>query len=96
VDLIYSLGITGMRRRVSDTAEYGDLTRGKRIITNKTRAEMKKILNEIQTGQFAKEWICENQAGRPSFYALRKKDLNHPIEKVGAKLRKMMPWIEKG
>ena len=95
VDLIYSVGITGMRQRVSDTAEYGDLTRGKRIITNKTRAEMKKILEEIQTGRFAKEWINENQAGRPSFYALREKDVAHPIEIVGAKLRKMMPWINK-
>jgi len=96
VDLIYSVGITGMRQRVSDTAEYGDLTRGKRIITNKTRAEMRKILNEIQTGRFAKEWISENQAGRPSFYALRERDINHPVEIVGAKLRKMMPWIKKG
>lgn len=94
VDLIYAVGITGMRTRVSDTAEYGDLSRGRRIITDETRAEMKKILAEIQEGKFAKEWINENQAGRPSFYALRKKDEGHLVEIVGAKLRKMMSWIK--
>lgn len=94
VDLIYAVGITGMRKRVSDTAEYGDLSRGRRIITEETRAEMKRILAEIQEGKFAKEWINENQAGRPSFYALRKKDEGHLIEIVGAKLRKMMSWIK--
>ena len=94
-DLIYEVGIQGMRKRVSDTAEYGDLTRGKRIITDQTRKEMKKILEEIQTGKFAKEWIEENQMGRPVFNALRKKDDAHLIEKTGHKLREMMPWMEK-
>ncbi|MFH1856341.1 MAG: ketol-acid reductoisomerase [Candidatus Omnitrophota bacterium] len=94
IDLVYAVGITGMRKRVSDTAEYGDLTRGRRVIPESTRVEMKKILAEIQEGKFAGEWITENQAGRPSFYALRKKDEEHLIEKVGAKLREMMPWIK--
>ncbi|MEA3305794.1 MAG: ketol-acid reductoisomerase [Candidatus Omnitrophota bacterium] len=94
-DLIYETGIQGMRKCVSDTAEYGDLTRGKRIITDRTRKEMKKILEEIQTGKFAKEWIEENQMGRPVFNALRKKDDTHPIEKIGYKLRQMMPWMKK-
>lgn len=93
-DLIYQTGIQGMRKRVSDTAEYGDLTRGKRIITDKTRKEMKKILEEVQSGKFAKEWIEENQAGRPVFNALSKKDDTHLIEQIGAQLRQMMPWIE--
>ena len=94
-DLVYETGIQGMRKRVSDTAEYGDLTRGKRIITDRTRNEMKKILDEIQSGKFAKEWIEENQAGRPVFNALRKKDDAHPIEKIGHTLRQMMPWMKK-
>ncbi len=94
-DLIYETGIQGMRKRVSDTAEYGDLTRGKRIIADRTRKEMKKILEEIQSGKFAKEWIEENQAGRPVFNALRKKDDAHLIEKVGRELRQMMPWMKK-
>lgn len=94
-DLIYETGIQGMRKRVSDTAEYGDLTRGKRIITEATRREMKRILDEIQSGKFAKEWIEENQAGRPVFNALRKKDDTHPIEKIGHNLRQMMPWMRK-
>ncbi len=94
-DMIHTHGITGMRARVSDTAEYGDLTRGRRIITEETRKEMKKILNEIQSGEFAKEWILENKTGRPVFNALSKKDEEHPIEKVGKKLRSMMSWLEK-
>ena len=94
-DLIYETGIQGMRKRVSDTAEYGDLTRGKRIITEETRKEMKKILEEVQSGKFAKEWIEENQAGRPVFNTLRKKDDAHPIEKIGHQLRQMMPWMKK-
>lgn len=94
-DLIYETGIQGMRKRVSDTAEYGDLTRGKRIITEETRKEMKKILDEIQSGKFAKEWIEENQAGRPVFNVLRKKDDAHSIEKTGHQLRQMMPWMRK-
>jgi ketol-acid reductoisomerase len=94
VDLIYEAGIPFMRYSVSDTAEYGDLTRGKRIITQETREEMKRILKEVQTGSFAKEWILENQAGRPMFNALRKKEVEHPIEAVGKKLRSMMGWLK--
>ena len=94
-DLIYETGIQGMRKRVSDTAEYGDLTRGKRIITDKTRKEMKKILKEIQSGKFAKEWIEENRAGRPLFNELRRRDDTHLIEKIGSELRQMMPWMRK-
>jgi len=94
VDLVYQGGISYMRYSISNTAEYGDLTRGKRIITEETRREMKKILAEIQSGQFAKEWILENQAGRPVFQALAKAQKNHLIEKVGKELRKMMPWID--
>ncbi len=93
VDLFYEGGISYMRYSVSDTAEYGDLTRGKRIIGKKVREEMRKILQEIRDGSFAKEWILENQAGRPSFNALRKKEAGHPIETVGKELRRMMPWI---
>ena len=94
VDLFYEGGISYMRYSVSDTAEYGDLTRGRRIITEETRKEMKKILEEIQNGQFAKEWILENQANRPQFNGLRKRDQEHLIEKVGKQLRAMMPWIK--
>ncbi len=94
VDLFYQGGISYMRYSVSDTAEYGDLTRGKRIITDETRKEMKKILKEVQTGVFAREWILENKAGRPVFNALRKMEAEHPIEEVGKKLRAMMPWLK--
>jgi ketol-acid reductoisomerase len=94
VDLLYVGGFSYMRYSISNTAEYGDLTRGSRIITKETRAEMKRILEEIQSGQFAKEWILENQAGRPVFQALEKQGWSHPIEKVGKQLRKMMKWIE--
>lgn len=94
VDLFYQGGISYMRYSVSDTAEYGDLTRGKRIITDETRQEMKKILKEVQTGVFAREWILENKAGRPVFNALRKIEAEHPIEEVGKKLRAMMPWLK--
>ncbi|MBN2483857.1 MAG: ketol-acid reductoisomerase [Candidatus Omnitrophica bacterium] len=93
-DLIYAKGIMGMRYVISDTAEYGDITRGKRIVTDATKQEMKKILHQIQTGEFAREWILENQAGRPAFNAIRKQEEKHLIEQVGAKLRKMMPWIK--
>jgi ketol-acid reductoisomerase len=93
VDLMYEAGISGMRFSISDTAEYGDMTRGPRIITDDTRAEMRKILREIQDGQFAKEWVLENQANRPQFNALRERDRNHLIEKVGRDLRAMMSWI---
>ena len=95
VDLMYEQGIAGMRFSISDTAEYGDLTRGPRII-NDAGAEMRKILDEIQDGRFAEEWIAENKAGRPEFNELRAKGQEHPIEKVGAELRAMMPWISAG
>jgi ketol-acid reductoisomerase len=94
-DLIQETGISGMRRRVSNTACYGDLSRGKRIITDKTRKEMKKILKEIQKGKFSREWIKENEEGRPNFNRLLKEGDEHPIEKVGQKLREMMPWMKK-
>jgi len=94
MDLIYNKGISGMRTGVSDTATYGDITRGKRVITDQTRAEMKKMLREIQDGSFAKEWILENQTGRPGYNALMREEAAHPIEEVGKKLRAMMPWIE--
>ncbi len=94
-DLIQERGIAGMRRGVSNTACYGDLSRGKRVITAKTRQEMKKILKEIQTGKFAQEWIKENEKGRPVFNKLLKAGDNHKIEKVGRKLREMMPWMKK-
>ncbi len=96
VDLIYEGGIANMRYSISNTAEYGDLTRGPRIITDETKKEMKKILNEIQTGEFAREWIVENMAGRPRFQALRRRGMAHPIEDLGEKLRGMMPWIRTG
>jgi ketol-acid reductoisomerase len=96
VDLMYEHGITGMRYSISDTAEYGDLTRGPRIITDATRAEMRRILDEIRSGAFAAEWIAENDAGRPNFERLRAADREHLIEKVGAELRAMMPWISAG
>ena len=94
-DLMYQGGIAWMRYSISDTAEYGDLTRGDRIISDETKKEMKKILKEIQSGEFAREWLLENIAGRPKFKLLRKKGLEHPIEKVGAQLRSMMPWLKK-
>ena len=94
VDLIYEHGISGMRFSISDTAEYGDLTRGPRVINDGVRAEMKKILADIQSGRFAKEWVLENTAGQPSFKAMRKLMAEHPIEQVGEKLRAMMPWIK--
>lgn len=95
VDLMYEGGISWMRYSISDTAEYGDLTRGKRIITEETRAEMKRILEEIQNGSFAREWLLENQVGRPVFNAMRKREEEHLIEVVGKKLRAMMPWLKK-
>lgn len=94
-DLIQEVGISGMRRRVSNTACYGDLTRGKRVITQRTRKEMKKILKEIISGKFAREWIKENEEGRPNFDKLLKEADEHPIEKVGKDLRAMMPWLKK-
>src|SRR5881227_1591178 len=96
VDLMYENGISGMRFSISDTAEYGDLTRGPRIINQETRAEMGRILEEIRDGRFAEEWIAENQNGRPNFNEYRRKTGEHQIEKVGAELRAMMPWISAG
>jgi ketol-acid reductoisomerase len=95
VDLMYEAGIAGMRYSISDTAQFGDMTRGPRIVTADTKAEMKKILGEIQNGEFAKEWILENKANRPSFNALAKKDQNHLIEQVGGQLRPMMSWVQR-
>ncbi|MCX6090953.1 MAG: ketol-acid reductoisomerase [Candidatus Atribacteria bacterium] len=95
VDLVYEGGLSLMRNVVSDTAEYGDLTRGPRIVNCETKKEMKKILGEIQNGTFAREWILENQANRPEYHALREKDFRHPIEIVGKQLRDMMPWLKK-
>jgi ketol-acid reductoisomerase len=94
VDLMYEKGISGMRYSISNTAEYGDLTRGRRIITDETRAEMKRILAEIQTGRFAKEWLEENQVGRPVFNAIARRDAQHQVEDVGKRLRGMMSWID--
>ncbi len=96
VDLIYEGGIANMRYSISTTAKFGDVTRGPRIITDETKKEMRKILSEIQSGQFAKEWVLENQANRPVYNALLAKGESHPIEEVGAKLRAMMPWLKKG
>ena len=95
VDLMYEAGIAGMRYSISDTAQYGDMTRGPRIVTDETRAEMKRILGEIQKGQFAKEWILENKANRPSFNALARNDEELLIEQVGKQLRGMMSWVAK-
>ena len=94
-DLIQETGISGMRRRVSNTACYGDVSRGKRLITERTRKEMKKLLKEITTGKFAREWIKENETGRVNFDAMLKKEDAHMIEKVGRDLRNMMPWMKK-
>ncbi len=96
VDLMYEEGIAGMRYSISDTAEYGDVTRGPRIITDRTKNEMRKILKEITSGKFAKEWIAESESGRARFNELRAAGAAHPIEKVGTELRGMMPWISAG
>jgi len=94
VDLLYQGGLNYMRYSISNTAEFGDYTRGPRIITPETKAEMKKILREIQTGQFAREWILENKAGAPAFKASRRLERKHPIEQVGQRLRGLMKWID--
>jgi ketol-acid reductoisomerase len=96
VDLMYEEGIAGMRYSISDTAEYGDLTRGPRIVTEDTKAEMRRILDEIQSGKFAEEWINESESGRPNYKRLQEEGKHHPIEVVGAQLRAMMPWISAG
>jgi ketol-acid reductoisomerase len=93
VDLFYQGGLNYMRYSVSNTAEYGDYTRGPRIITDETKAEMKKILTEIQNGEFARQWILENKANAPAFKAVRRRERNHPIEEVGKRLRGLMSWI---
>lgn len=95
VDLLYEGGLSLMRYSISDTAEYGDYSAGKRVITEDTKKEMKKILSEIQDGTFAKDWLLENRVGRPKFNAKRRMESEHQIEKVGAELRNMMPWIGK-
>jgi ketol-acid reductoisomerase len=96
VDLIYEGGISTMRYSVSNTAQYGDLTRGPRVVNAETKAEMKRMLEEVQNGSFAREWILENRANRPVFNALTRRGEEHPIEEVGRRLRAMMPWIAKG
>ena len=96
VDLMYEEGIAGMRYSISDTAEYGDLTRGPRIVTAETKAEMKKILGEIQSGQFADEWIAESESGRENYKRLQEEGKDHPIETIGGELRAMMPFISAG
>ncbi|HYJ00068.1 MAG TPA: ketol-acid reductoisomerase [Thermoleophilaceae bacterium] len=94
VDLMYEKGITGMRYSISNTAEYGDLTRGKRVITDDTRQAMKDILGEIQSGEFAREWIAENNAGQENFKRMREEQADHQIEREGKQLRSMMDWID--
>jgi ketol-acid reductoisomerase len=96
VDLMYEQGISGMRFSVSDTAEYGDMTRGPRIIDERVRAEMRTILEEIRDGRFAAEWVAENANGRPVYRQLREKGRQHQIEAVGAELRAMMPFVSAG
>ncbi len=96
VDLMYEEGIAGMRYSISDTAEYGDVTRGPRIITPATKTEMKRILDEIVSGKFAEEWVGESDSGRANFNELRRRGAEHAIEKTGAELRAMMPWISAG
>jgi ketol-acid reductoisomerase len=96
VDLMYEQGIAGMRYSISDTAEYGDMTRGPRVINDAVRAQMQVILDDIKSGAFAEEWIAENRAGRPHFKELRKAGQAHQIEQVGAELRAMMPFISAG
>jgi ketol-acid reductoisomerase len=96
VDLMYEEGIAGMRYSISDTAEYGDVTRGPRVVTPATKKTMQKILKEIQSGKFAKEWIAESEGGRVRFNELRKAGADHQIEEVGKRLRSMMPWISAG
>ena len=95
VDLIYEGGIANMRSSISDTAEFGDLSRGRRVVTDETRAEMKRILAEIQNGKFAREWLQENQVGRPFYTAQKRIDSEHTIEEVGGRLRAMMSWLDK-
>ncbi|PPR53698.1 MAG: hypothetical protein CFH11_00402, partial [Alphaproteobacteria bacterium MarineAlpha5_Bin1] len=92
----YEGGMANMRYSISNTAEYGDYSRGPRLITDETKKEMKKILSEIQSGQFAKEWMSEHRSGKIKFKSMREKHAEHPIEKIGEKLRTLMPWIAEG
>ena len=94
VDLIYEGGIANMSYSISNTAEYGEYVSGPRIVTAETKAEMKRVLDDIQSGRFARDWMLENKAGQPRFKAMRRAEAEHPIEEVGAKLRAMMPWIK--
>jgi ketol-acid reductoisomerase len=94
VDLIYEGGLARMRNSISNTAEYGDLTRGPRVLGPEVKGRMKQILNEIQSGQFAKEFIEENEKGRPNFDRLREAEKKHPVEAIGAELREMMSWLK--
>ena len=96
VDLMYEEGIAGMRYSISDTAEYGDLTRGPRVVTPQVKEEMQKILAEIQSGQFAEEWVAESESGRENYHRMQDEGKQHPIEEVGAQLRAMMPFINAG
>ncbi len=95
VDLMYEGGLSRMRYSISDTAEFGDYVSGPRIVTEQTKEEMRKVLKEIQQGEFAKKWILENQAGRPAYHAIKQREANHQIEQVGAQLREMMSWLKK-
>jgi ketol-acid reductoisomerase len=94
VDLMYEKGITGMRHSISNTAEYGDLTRGRRIISDATRQAMQDVLGEIQSGAFAREWIAENRAGQENFQRMRNEQMGHQVEREGKQLRSMMSWID--
>ena len=94
VDLLHEGGLSKMHRFISETAKYGDLTRGPRIVNAATKREMKKVLKEIQKGKFARQWIAENKRGRKKYQQLMNKDLQHKIEKVGVKLRERMPWLQ--
>jgi ketol-acid reductoisomerase len=96
VDLIYQGGIANMDYSISNTAEYGQYVTGPRIITAETKAEMKRVLDDIQSGKFVRDFMLENAVGQPSFKATRRRDAAHPIEEVGGRLRAMMPWITKG
>jgi ketol-acid reductoisomerase len=94
VDLMYEKGIAGMRYSISNTAEYGDLTRGRRVISEPTREAMKRLLGEIQSGDFAREWIAENRAGQENFKRMREEQAGHQVEVVGKELRSQMDWID--
>ena len=96
VDLLHEGGITKMHQFISETAKYGDLTRGPRVVTKQTKTEMKKILKEVQQGKFARQWIRENATGRKKYNKMLKADMNRQIEKVGYKLRGRMPWLDQG